>query len=624
MMKKLILFTLLLLASKITIQAQGEANIWYFGNNAGLDFNSGSPVVIYDSNMQQFEGSASISDVAGNLLFYTDADTVWNKNHVHMPNGIGLDGHHSSNQATLIVQQPSSTDIYYVFTMNTGASTVSYSIVDMSLDGGLGDVTTKNTLLISSGATEKLTAALHTNCEDIWVLTHQRPNNYHAYLISSTGISATPVITSIGINAGSNWGQMKASPDGSRIGVCTKGTSSLIPFSFELLDFDNITGVLSNLLTISDINPHAFDFSPNGTVLYITTNLAALYQFDISSGNIPSIQASKTYLGSSIQLQRGPDQKIYSSNGGIQMGIIHEPNNLGVACNYQMNALDLSPGSTDWGLPNIPSYYLKPPCGISLSFDGLNTEYCDNMGDITLGASHSGGRFFVNGTETSTFSPTTLGVGTHTVFYSYKDPINCCTASISQEVAVEACCETPTPTLNFSNLETQYCENAPEVTLEASPSGGTFEVNGNMSNRFLASNLGLGTHTIKYIYTDAGGCILELDQNVEIIDCPDPTPTTQDFFIPDLFSPNADGSNDTFTIAGEGIATLTLKIFDRHGNLLYETSDSNEAINQGWNGKHNGQEQPDGVYIWQIEGDFADGSKLDYQGKQEGTFYLMR
>ena len=85
-MKKFILVVLFLFV-KVVIFAQGETNIWYFGNKAGLDFNSGSPVALLDSQMNTREGCATISNSAGQLLFYTDGITVWNKNHIEMPNG---------------------------------------------------------------------------------------------------------------------------------------------------------------------------------------------------------------------------------------------------------------------------------------------------------------------------------------------------------------------------------------------------------------------------------------------------------------------------------------------------------------------------------------------------------
>ena len=100
----LLLITVVFFSEKAT--AQGQGNIWYFGNYAGLDFNSGSPVVLNNSAMSAFEGCSSIADENGNLLFYTDGMTVWNMNHQVMYNGTGLYGNSSSTQSGVIVPLP--------------------------------------------------------------------------------------------------------------------------------------------------------------------------------------------------------------------------------------------------------------------------------------------------------------------------------------------------------------------------------------------------------------------------------------------------------------------------------------------------------------------------------------
>tara|TARA_R110000868_G_scaffold131418_2_gene341459 strand:+ start:12265 stop:12708 length:444 start_codon:yes stop_codon:yes gene_type:complete len=114
-MKKIVLVLFLFLS--IRSFAQGEANIWYFGNHAGLNFNSGSPVVLADGQLNTREGCSTISNAAGQLLFYTDGIKVWNKNHQLMPNGIDLMGDPSSTQSAIIVPKPGNPDVYYIFTV---------------------------------------------------------------------------------------------------------------------------------------------------------------------------------------------------------------------------------------------------------------------------------------------------------------------------------------------------------------------------------------------------------------------------------------------------------------------------------------------------------------------------
>jgi hypothetical protein len=154
MKNKIFLFLTLIIS--INAFSQKEAAIWYFGEKAGLDFNSGSPVSITDGKIITSEGCASISDKNGSVLFYTDGSLVFNKFHKVMPNGSGLLGHNSSTQSAIIVPKPNNPYVYYIFTVdqplpdnvddnplndqdppNNG---LNYSEVDIRLDNGLGDI----------------------------------------------------------------------------------------------------------------------------------------------------------------------------------------------------------------------------------------------------------------------------------------------------------------------------------------------------------------------------------------------------------------------------------------------------------------------------------------------------
>ena len=83
-MKKYTLLILLFFALKSF--SQKEANIWYFGENAGLDFNTTPPTALTNGMLDTFEGCSSFSDADGNLLFYSDGIKVFNKNHDLMSN----------------------------------------------------------------------------------------------------------------------------------------------------------------------------------------------------------------------------------------------------------------------------------------------------------------------------------------------------------------------------------------------------------------------------------------------------------------------------------------------------------------------------------------------------------
>ena len=112
-LKHIIFLSLILLSLKS--YTQNEAANWFFGEQAGINFNNSSPVSILGGELETDEGCSTISDKFGNLLFYSDGITVWNKNHLIMPNGHGLLGDFSSTQSALIVPKPNSNHIFYLF-----------------------------------------------------------------------------------------------------------------------------------------------------------------------------------------------------------------------------------------------------------------------------------------------------------------------------------------------------------------------------------------------------------------------------------------------------------------------------------------------------------------------------
>src|SRR6187399_2322300 len=103
--------TSILLFFIISLPAQNQTNNWFFGDSAGITFNTSPPSLIFGSGLNTAEGSASISDINGNLLFYSDGVSVWDRNNNVMNNGTGLLGHISSTQSAIIVPKPGSNSL---------------------------------------------------------------------------------------------------------------------------------------------------------------------------------------------------------------------------------------------------------------------------------------------------------------------------------------------------------------------------------------------------------------------------------------------------------------------------------------------------------------------------------
>lgn len=326
------------------------------------------------------EGSASISDASGNLLFYTDGVNVYDRTNQLMSNGTGLAGHPSSTQSALIVQKPASANSYYIFTSDAGNyvdppnSGIHFTEVDMSLNGGFGDVitATKNTLLLDS-ATEKLCGVKHGNGTDVWVMVHGwNDNSFYAYLVTSAGVTMTPVITNSGtVHTGdfdNAIGQMKFSPQGNKLALAVR-----IAGFFELFDFDNVSGTVANplLLQIPQfLTAYGLEFSPDGSKLYVNTDsFLAIYQYNLLAGSPADIVNSRVAIGTvnaniAGSMQMAANGKIYvamstGTNGYPYLGCINAPNVLGTGCNYANSAVPLNGGYSLLGLSNfVSSYFL--------------------------------------------------------------------------------------------------------------------------------------------------------------------------------------------------------------------------------------------------------------------------
>jgi gliding motility-associated-like protein len=393
----------LLLAFSIILPAlffgQGETSNWYFGNNAGIRFNNdGTVTALSDGRLDTFEGCTTISDALGDLLFYTDGIVVYDRNHNIMQNGSGLHGDPSSTQSALIVPKPLDPNIYYVFTVDTSTSEddpdfgLNYSIIDIRLNNGNGAITQKNINLLND-CSEKI-AAVIKDCSDktIWVVTFSSQlgsgsfDTYHAFEISTSGVSTNAVKSTFShLSVDDPRGYLKFSNDGKKM------ASANMRFGLQIFDFNPMTGVVSNLqrLGINGANKESYgvEFSPNNRFLYThSSNIvegelkhsSSLIQFDLEALDITASQVeidySKIYRGA---LQLGANGKIYRtisldySTGTPFLGVINNPNQKGVAANYQHNAIALGNNSTQGLPPFIQSFFNKTD--LILNADGTSS-----------------------------------------------------------------------------------------------------------------------------------------------------------------------------------------------------------------------------------------------------------
>jgi hypothetical protein len=375
-MKKIIFALFLIAAVSTQAQQKGkEYYNWYFGGKASITFNTPDlePVIAGESSMDQLEGSASISDKYGNLLFYSNGVNVWGKNNLQMPNGFKLNGNASSTQTVLILRQPGSRNIHYIFTVGKGPYLVDspqdfcYSIVDIDANLGNGDVIEKN-ILLHQPVTEKLTAVLHSNNEDFWVIAHEMDSpRFVIALLTKNGIEYVKTQSigpshdaGSGLNKDGVIGQMKANRKGDRLAAVTNTGKEL-----QLFKFDRDKGELSDFVAVTMdtvAGYYGLEFSASGQFVYVTNIFTRLLQFDISSYQRPIIESTRkpiydeysTEVETLGQLQIGPNNKIYLAIHKLKaLGVINKPDLSGNSCNFQYTGFMLTRGGSTYGLPNF-------------------------------------------------------------------------------------------------------------------------------------------------------------------------------------------------------------------------------------------------------------------------------
>jgi uncharacterized protein (TIGR02145 family) len=377
---KKFIFLFLYLLFPFLLFSQGEWNKWYFGFQAALDFNSGIPVALTNSAMSQaFSMTSSVSDSMGNLLFYGDHNTIWNKNNLVMPNGSGLLGGQNSNQPILAVPKIGEDSVYYIFSVKDGNGSwgLYYSLLDMRLDGGLGDIiaSMKNIPIpTASNANDALTATRHKDNKKIWVVTIERTNNkdfYASYLIDSTGISSTPVLSQSSFKRATDQGLIRISNDGSKV-IRTSDT-------LEVCHFNSMTGKVTPLFRFrpqqgsTQATPSGVEFSINSKYVYISENditspdtiAGPLFQYDATQTD-SSLFIQSEYLvgyGAWSHMQMGPDGKIYVSPHeppgllDYNLHVINNPSVQGSGCNYHKDAVSLAGRRAVASLPQFLQRY---------------------------------------------------------------------------------------------------------------------------------------------------------------------------------------------------------------------------------------------------------------------------
>jgi gliding motility-associated-like protein len=224
---------------------------------------------------------------------------------------------------------------------------------------------------------------------------------------------------------------------------------------------------------------------------------------------------------------------------------------------------------------------------------------------ITLTASGANTYVWSGGvnTATNTVSPTT-----NTTYTVTGTNVNNCSGSAVRTVTVNAL---PTVLINGGTASLDITSGS-SVTLDASGAAIYQWLSSSVSCTTCASITESPTANIEYCVmgTAANTCTNTACINIVVAEL------CGTVFIPDAFSPNGDGKDEVFLVYGNCITSLSMQIFDRWGNKVFETT----SQASGWDGSYNGSMMNTGTYIYQASYTLSSGAT----DKVKGNLILMR
>ncbi|WP_080058265.1 T9SS type B sorting domain-containing protein [Spirosoma aerolatum] len=514
-------------------QVPANARNWYFGNGAGITFNGGALQAVTNGQLRSMEGCASQSDANGQLLFYTDGSTIWNRNHEVMPGAVNLGGGSRSTQSALIVPYQNSSDQFYVFSVASSdqPAGIQYSIVSMNLNSGLGGLTVRNKPLLSPSS-EKITTIYHCNNLNHWIITHELTTNaFRVYLLNDNGLILTPKVYNVGsvhqslYRAGSphreSKGYMKPSHDGKLLAVAV--SDSVEGGFLELFDFDNQAGAISNARKLevpATVGAYGLEFSPDNSLIYLSTlSSKKIYQIRVSDLAITAtltVQAQRNASPGVGALQIGPDGKLYGSQPGEDyLMAINQPNQVGAGCDLVSQAIYLGGRKALAGLPfnvdTIPR--LLPKVNIELAKLGGCNNFLLSSKTQNLDVNYLSYQWYLNGTAVTGATSSTLKPEKSGTYLLKVREGKCADIHMTstEELAVVLVEVNPTVT--------SIPDSCGQVRLNAQATGGTPQWTGpgiNVANErldsLIVSNVnGVQTYRVRVTSAEDASCFAEKD-----------------------------------------------------------------------------------------------------------------
>ncbi|WP_167852003.1 gliding motility-associated C-terminal domain-containing protein [Hymenobacter elongatus] len=624
--------------------AQRQYDAWYFGTASALQFLPGRywPQVVPNSVMNSFESCTSLADsTTGALLLYSNGERMWDRTHQPMPNGFPLGGHMSASEGALTLFAPGQPNLVYLFTTDAKESSVEnslrYSVVDLRLRNGLGDVRQRNQPLPLPGntqATEHLAAIRQPNGRDYWILVHGLNNNsFYAYALTPAGLAAQPVVSAVGpvfsTRQTAETGTFRFSPSGRQLAT-TRLFSAL-----DLFDFNPLTGQVSNPISLfSDLSLPALsferrvygvEFSGDGSLLYADQG-GAVMQYDLLACDSLAIIRSKRQVvsaaalvgsvkvgcstGSTGSFRRGPNGRLYiavlfapalaviDSINSIRGTFLRPGGQQLAGTAVPGNPLPDLPGS-EYGLPNCPGQAsrLGPAnCtggsgSVEEGFRVLITPGCAGRPTVFEAQPRDPSRQGLQQVQWTIGTTTPLalsGVRVAPVFGQAGPQTGLVVVTFADGTRQAQRLQLTVPpaaTVRLQASVTQLECGEPQAELTATANGpGRYrwaDDTTTQSRRVVTQG---GTYRVRF--QSSAGCVVSDSVTIQSLD-------PSRCLIPNIITPNGDPLNQRFVLAGYRLGHWSLTIYNRWGRTVY----TNPLYANEWDAEG----QPAGVYYYLLQ-----------------------
>jgi hypothetical protein len=452
---------------------------WMFGKQAGIDFTSGSPVVLSGNpaNDPGQEASTTMCDPTKNIVIYSNNSRVFNGSNVQYMTVNGTNGQSSTNGAIIVPDPSSPTNQFFLFTGNdiTGGSSSGINFYQIKNTAGVLSTLAGPTNLATGAQVSEALCAGTDGSGGYWIVAHTRTTQYWAWHVTAAGVTLAHTTSTVATTGGGGTGSLKISQCQNRIASISQGGS------LAVYNWDNVNGVVTGAALRSyPTGTYNFgygcEFSMDGSMLYFTTlGGNQIYQLEISTGTVYADATANGKSSNNITemgtLQLGPDNKIYVTNvdnfgGTVYIGVVALPNVQGVGCNYNNKGFILNSGPGFYpeiyrGIANIAFTYPNTPvitatvsgCSVDFSYV-FKTYFKDNItiqpgseswdfGDATTGTGATPTHVYPSGTNS------------YNVTLTFKD--NSCGQTWTATTTVNtSCAVAPVKLISFTGLKNDF------------------------------------------------------------------------------------------------------------------------------------------------------------------------